>query len=156
MNESKNNIISLDSYKGTQLEKSYKTAGAAEPSLSLIDQANAIAKSCNENYAKEAVTEEELEKAFEQLDNVFAQNLEKSESDMTFERTGDLGDYSYSLIEKGGKAPSEDEIEKMSKMEKGEKKAYMEKMGYSDVEKADDEEDEDGDGMEDEEKSNYA
>jgi len=142
MSENKNNIISIDSYKGTQLEKSYKNTATEAPKLSLVDQANAMAKSCNENFAKKVVTEKELEKAFEQLDNVFGENLEKAKSDMTFERTGELGDYSYSLIEKSKKTPSDEEMEKMSKMEKGEKKAYMEKMGYSDMEKAEEEEEE--------------
>lgn len=96
----KNNITSLNSYKGTHLEKSYVTSKAEEPKLSLVDQVNNIAKSCNIGFENGKTTEEELSKAFDQLEGKLTEYLEKSEPETTFEREGELGSYNYSLIEK--------------------------------------------------------
>jgi len=132
MSESKNNIVSLDSYRGTLLEKSYK--GAQTPEEVLAEQANRIASQCNEGFAKsEEVTEGVLTTAFEQLDAQIASRLEKSESNMTLERTGELGSYSYELVEKGEasdeemeKAEEEEEEEEVEKSEEEEEETEEE------------------------------
>tara|TARA_R110000824_G_scaffold191734_1_gene373500 strand:- start:159 stop:572 length:414 start_codon:yes stop_codon:yes gene_type:complete len=107
MSDNKNNIVSLDSYRGTHLEKSY--LGAQTPDEVLASQVNRIATQCNEGFAKsEEITEEVLSKSFDQLDAKIASHVEKSESNMTLARTGELGSYSYELVEKSEKAEAEE------------------------------------------------
>lgn len=107
--ERKSHIVSIEDYKGTHLAKSYK--GADEPKMSLIDGVNNIAKSCNAGFNEGRTSQEDLEKAFDQLEDKLTTALEKSESNMTFERTGELGAYSYELVEKSSDEEEESEEE---------------------------------------------
>lgn len=134
-----NNIISLNDYEGTHIAKSFVNPNAETPKMTLEEEVNAIAKSCNAGFENGKTTEEELEKAFDQLEEKLGAHLEKSESNQTFERDGELGEYSYSIVEKSAK--------KSEEMKEGDEEE-------EEVEKMSKKKDEDGDGKEDEEKAN--
>lgn len=107
--EQKNHIVTLGEYEGSHLAKSYKSTEAEAPKMSLIDTVNMVAKSCNDGFKAEKTSEEDLNKAFDQLEGKLTEHLEKSEPGMTFERSGELGDYSYELVEKSDDDDADDE-----------------------------------------------